>query len=113
MAKERRDYPEICSLILKNLKEAKTVNELAAQVKAGWTTVDKALTFLESLGYVEKVVKRPKVYKKKHQIGLSDEFFNELALIIRRKGSRYHSVKDCVDDALRDFIRREKGIKRY
>jgi predicted transcriptional regulator len=113
MGKERRDYPAIAKAVLKELSEPTTVNEIAARVGAGWTTVDRSLRFLASLGYVEKIVARPRIYKRRQQIGLSDDFINDLAIIIRQKGSRYHNIKDCVDEAIRDFIRKEKEIKRY
>ncbi len=113
MGRERRDYPEICSAVLKQLDKPKTVNEIAAKLDAGWTTVEKALRFLESLGYVEKIVARPLIYKRKKLIPLNDDFINELSVIIKAKGSRYRNLEECVADALRDFIRKEKEIRRY
>jgi len=114
MGKERRDYPEICAAALKTLDSGpKTVNEVASTLEAGWVTVDRALAFLESLGHVEKVVKRPKVYRRTRVMPVSDGFINDLSIIIKSKGSRYHSLQECLDEALRDFIRRERSIKRY
>jgi hypothetical protein len=113
MGKERRDYPVICKAVLKALDKPKTVNEVALKVKAGWITVVTALHFLESLGYAEKIVDKPLIYKRKTMMSLDDGFINDLSLIIKAKGSRYRSLRECVDDALRDFIRKEKEIKRY
>lgn len=113
MGKERRDYPEICVAVLKALDKPKTVNEVALKVKAGWITIASSLKFLESIGQVEKIVEKPLIYKRKHLTPVSDEFIKELNLIIKRKGSRHSSLEECLDDALRDFIRKEKEIKRY
>jgi hypothetical protein len=113
MGKQRRDYPEICRAVLKALDKPKTVNEVALKVKAGWITVVTALRFLESIGYAEKIVEKPLIYKRRGMVPLDDEFINELGLIIKAKGSRHASLEDCLGEALRDFIRKEKSIKRY
>jgi hypothetical protein len=114
MGKERRDYPEICNAVLKALDRPKTVNEVAGDIDAGWETVERALDFLESICYVESIVDKPrKIYKKRCLFPLPERFIKELCLIINKKGSRYHSIDDCLDDALREFIHREKRIKRY
>ena len=115
MGKERRDYPELCSAVIKSLSERpKTINEVADDLNAGWETAERALEFLESINYIELVVDKPRrVYKSKCLFPITERFFKELSLIINRKGSRYHSIDDCLDDALRDFIHREKRIKRY
>lgn len=113
MGKERRDSLEICVAVLKALDKPKTVNEVAAQVHAGWITVEKALRFLDSAGLAKRIVEKPLIYKRNTVLPLSDEFINELQEIIRREGSRHHSLEDCLDDALRDFIRKEKSILRY
>jgi len=114
MGKKRRDYPEICRAALKSLDRPKTINEVASDLVAGWETVERCLEFLDSIGLAEKIVSRPRrVYKKTCVLPVQDEFIKELHLIIKRKGSRYHSINGCLDDALRDFIHREKSIKRY
>jgi hypothetical protein len=113
MGKERRDYPEICRAVLKALDKPKTVNEVALKVKAGWITVVTALRFLESIGYAEKIVDKPLIYKRRQMLAVQDEFIKDMSLIIKRRGSRHSSLEDCLGEALRDFIRKEKGIKRY
>ncbi len=113
MGKERRDYPEICAAVLKSLDKPKTINEVALKVKAGWITVVTSLRFLETLGHVEKIVDKPLIYKRKRMLAVPDEFIKEMGVIIKRKGSRHNSLEECLDEALRDFIRKEKEIKRY
>ena len=114
MGKERRDYPELCKAILKELNRPKTIGEISDDVDAGWKTAERALEFLESVGVLEKIVSKPRrIYKKSPVFPIPERFIKELALIINAKGSRYHSVDDCLDDALRDFIHREKKIRRY
>jgi hypothetical protein len=114
MGKERRDYPELCRAVLKALKRPKTIGEVADDVDAGWKTAERALEFLDSVGAVEKIVSKPRrIYKKSPLFPIPERFIKELTLIINQKGSRYHSMDDCLDDALRDFIHREKRIKRY
>ncbi len=114
MGKERRDYSEICRAALRSLDRPKTINEVASDLDAGWETIERSLEFLESIGLVEKIVSRPRrIYRRRYLVPVPDEFIKELYLIIKRKGSRHHTLEDCLDDALRDFIHREKSIKRY
>lgn len=114
MGKERRPFAELCMRTLKALNRPKNINEVAQDIKAGWTTCESCLEFLEKLGHVEKVVSRPmRIYKRAHVVRVPDRFINELQLITERKGTRHHTLEECLHDALREFIHQEKNIKRY
>ncbi len=114
MGKERRDYPELCSEALVALSRPKTVGEVSNNLDAGWQTVDKCLKFLEEIGYARVIVEEPRrIYAKNNVLRVSDEFINELTLITKKKGTRYHTINDCLSEALREFIQKEKLIKRY
>jgi hypothetical protein len=114
MGKERRDYPELCTAAIKALDRPKTVGEIAGDLDAGWQTADKCLRFLERIGHVHAIVTKPRrIYAKSNMMRVDNEFIKELTLITKRKGTRYHTVEECLDEAIRDFIRREKHIKRY
>jgi hypothetical protein len=114
MGRERRDYPELCMAVLGALERPKTIGELAGDVSAGWATTERALTLLESLGAVKKIVSRPRrIYSRVLTLPIDDGFINALTLITEKKGSRFRSLQDCLDQALRDFIATEVGIKRY
>lgn len=114
MGKERRDYPELCTAALRSLERPKTAGEVAKDLDAGWQTAEKALRFLEGLGLVRAIVTKPRrIYARNPMLAVSDEFIKDLTLITKKKGSRYHSVEDCLSKALQDFIHHEKEIKRY
>lgn len=114
MGKERRDYPELCRQILNALDRPKTIGELSADVSCGWQTAERALEFLDELGLAKRIVDKPRrIYDRRYTVPVDDGFIKELTLITRKKGTRYHSIEDCVSEALHDFIRSEKQVKRY
>ncbi len=114
MGRERRDFADICMKVAEALDRPKTVNEVAEGAKAGWRTAERCLELLVRLGEAEVVVSRPrKIYKRRRLAEIPDRFIKELRLIIGKKGSRHRDVADCLEDALKEFIDREKGVKRY
>ena len=114
MGRERRDYPELCMAVLEVLDRPKTIGELARDVNAGWATVERALELFEKLGVAKKIVSRPRrIYSRVSTVPIDDGFINALTLITKKNGSRFRSLQDCLDQALRDFIATEGGIKRY
>ncbi len=114
MGKARRDSLEICKAILSSLSTPKTINEVAGSIGAGWGTTKRCLDFLEQIGYITMLVGPPRpVYKRSSIIKIPEQFINDLRIIIKKKGSRHYSLEDCVNDALWDFIHKEKHIRRY
>jgi|GEM_PF-1652834 len=115
MGKERREYAQIVEAVLDSLEERqKSVNEIAVELKTGWDTVERCLSMLEKLHYTEKIIDEPvTIYKRNHVINISDKLKENLDRIISRKGARYLSIEEAVEEALEEFIRRERSIKRY
>ena len=115
MAKERRDYLEIGTEVIDSLREGqKSVNRLASELKTGWDTVDRCLSFLERLGVVEKVVDRPvNIYRLNTTVVIPHGFINDIDKILSTKGSRYANLGEFVTESVRAKIMTERSIKRH